>query len=410
MTNPENLYPNFAFDITYKCPDSRARIGLLKTPHGTIETPNFIFCGTKATVKGITPLQLEAEQTDIILSNTYHLMIQPGPDIVAKAGGLHKFMNWNGPMLTDSGGFQVFSMNHGGIAAEIKGSNGQKRTKTLTKITEEGVHFRSYVGGEKLFLSPEKSIQIQRKLGADLIVMFDECTPFHVDKNYTARSMHMTHRWGIRSLEEFKRGNQNGYLGKQALYGIIQGGVYEDLRKEATQFTAENNFFGTAVGGCLGDTKEQMFEVVDMCTPYIHPDRPIHLLGIGAFYDIFEGVKRGMDTFDCVSPTRIARHGWALKKGAKKERLNLRNAIHREDRTPIDEECSCYTCKNYTKSYIHHLLRAKELLSMQLLSIHNIHTMNRLMRDVRTAIKDNSLEALQKEWLCEGHIREYVTH
>ena len=396
-------YPGFAFDILHRDPASRARIGRLTTPHGTIETPNFIFCGTKATVKGVTPDQLRAERTDIILSNTYHLMIQPGAETVAAMGGLHRFMGWDGPMLTDSGGFQIFAMGHGSVADEIKGRRSLTREKTLLKITEEGAEFRSYMGGEKLFLTPERSIDIQRKLGADLIVQLDECTPFHVDRDYTAKSMRMSHRWGDRSLAEFERGgglSANGL--PQALYGIIQGGVYPDLRKESAEYTRDRPFFGTAVGGSLGSHKDQMAEVVGMCMPHIHPDRPVHLLGIGGIVDIFAGVEQGIDTFDCVSPTRIARHGWALMPGAKGERLNLRNAAHKQDPRPIDESCDCHACRNFSRAYLHHLFKADELLGPQLLSIHNIATMNRLMRDVRAGIATGTLDAVRKRWVWQG--------
>ena len=401
-------YPNFGFEIDHRDPESKARTGRLTTPHGAIETPNFIFCGTKAAIKGVTPGQMREAGTDIILSNTYHLMIQPGADRVAQMGGLHRFMGWDGPMLTDSGGFQIFSMGHGGVADEIKGRRNRDaksgggddtggRTPSLTKISEEGAEFRSYLDGSKLFLSPESSIQIQRKLGADLIVQLDECTPFHVERDYTARSMAMSHRWGDRSIAEFERGDD----GSQALYGVIQGGVYPDLRRESTDYTADRPFFGTAVGGSLGAHKDQMYEVVGHCAPFIHPDRPVHLLGIGGFGDIFAGVRLGMDTFDCVHPTRVARHGWALMKGAPNERVNLRNSRFRDDPAPIDESCDCATCATYSRAYINHLLKAGEILSMTLLSIHNVATMIRLMADVRAAIRSGGLQEAEKAWLAD---------
>lgn len=385
----------FAFDITHKDPNSYARTGRLTTPHGTIDTPNFIFCGTKATVKGLSPMQLRAEQVDIILSNTYHLMLSPGADLVAEMGGLHKFMNWDGPMFTDSGGFQIFSLGHGSVADEIKGKANRIREKSILKITEEGAEFRSYLDGRKWFLTPESSIDIQRKLGADLIVQLDECTPYHVDKEYTARSMEMSCRWGDRSLAEWKRKDD----GKQKMYGIVQGGVYPDLRKESCEWTKNADFFATAIGGSLGSTKEQMYEVVAMCAPMIHPTRPVHLLGIGSFIDVFSNVLSGIDTFDCVSPTRIARHGWAMVKGAPKERLNIRNARYVNDPDPVDSTCDCMACKNHSRSYIHHLFRVGELLGMQLLSIHNVATMTRLMRDVRKGIATGTLDQIKKEWI-----------
>jgi len=386
----------FSFTITHKDPNSYARTGSYETPHGTIDTPNFIFCGTKASVKGLSPQQLREAGSDIILSNTYHLMLSPGPDLVEEMGGLHKFMSWDGPMFTDSGGFQIFSLGHGGVADEIKGrKQGHARPKSILKITEEGAKFRSYVDGKYFFLTPEGSVDIQRKLGADLIVQLDECTPFHVDKSYTEKSMAMSMRWGDRSLAEWKRKDD----GRQKMYGIVQGGVYPDLRKESCEYTASRDFFATAIGGSLGAHKEQMYEVVAMCAPWIHPERPVHLLGIGSFIDVFSNVRSGIDTFDCVSPTRIARHGWAMVKGAEKERMNMRNAQFARDADPIDKSCPCTTCKNHSRSYIHHLFRVGEMLGMQLLSIHNVATMNRLMREVRMAIRTNSLDAVQKEWV-----------
>ena len=386
---------SFKFDITHKDPQSRARTGRLTTPHGAIDTPNFIFCGTKASVKGLSPLQLREAGTDIILSNTYHLMLSPGADLIGEMGGLHKFMNWDGPLFTDSGGFQIFSLGHGSVADEIKGRRTTNRPKTFLKISEQGAEFRSYLDGRKFFLTPESSVEIQRKLGADLIVQLDECTPFHADKDYTARSMEMSMRWGDRSLAEHERHDN----GKQAMYGIVQGGVYPELRKISCEYTRDRNFFSTAIGGSLGANKEQMYEVVAMCSEYIHQARPVHLLGIGSFIDIFTNVRQGIDTFDCVSPTRTARHGWAMVKGAPRERVNLRNAQFMKDPTPVDESCGCYTCRNHSKSYIHHLFRVGETLGMQLLSIHNVATMNRLMREVRRAITGGTLDAVQKEWV-----------
>lgn len=385
----------FAFDIIHKDPNSYARLGRLTTPHGTIDTPNFIFCGTKASVKGLSPQQLREAKSDIILSNTYHLMLSPGPDLIADMGGLHKFMGWDGPMFTDSGGFQIFSLGHGSVADEIKAKGRGFRNKTFLKLTEEGAHFKSYLDGKEFFLTPEGSIDIQRKLGADLIVQLDECTPFHVDKDYTARSMELSMRWGDRSLAEWKRGDD----GKQKMYGIVQGGIYPDLRKESCEYTRDRDFFATAIGGSLGAHKEQMYEVVAMCSPHIHPDRPVHLLGIGSFIDVFSNVRSGMDTFDCVSPTRIARHGWAQVKGAPKERMNLRNAQYARDQDPVDSTCGCTSCQNHSRSYIHHLFRVSEQLGMQLLSIHNVYTMNRLMREVREAIRTNTLDQVQKDWV-----------
>lgn len=389
-------YPNFSFDITARDEKSNARVGRLKTPHGEIETPNYIFCGTKATVKNVSPAGLHEAKTDIILSNTYHLMLQPGADLVEKMGGLHKFMGWNGPMLTDSGGFQVFSLGEGTMANEIKGkSNKGYDNKNLVKITEEGCVFKSYIDGRTINLTPEYSMEIQRKLGADLLMQFDECTPYHVDKDYTARSMEMSIRWGDRCLAEFERHDN----GAQALYGIVQGGVYPDLRKFSAEYTADRPFFGTAIGGCLGGSDEEMYTVVASSMPYVHEDRPVHFLGIGQIKDVFRFVRLGIDTFDCVIPTRLARHGTAFIKGSANETINLKNAKYREDETPLDERVGIPASCEFSKAYLHHLLKSDELLASQLLAQHNIATMNMLMREVREAIKTGTLDQLEKEWL-----------
>lgn len=389
-------YPHFGFDITFQDKASRARIGRLKTPHGTIETPNYIFCGTKATIKNLSPAQLYEAQTDIILSNTYHLMLQPGAGLVEKMGGLHRFMNWNGPLLTDSGGFQVFSMGGGQGADEIKGRNkGYEAKKSLLDITEEGAVFRSHIDGTKIKLTPELSMEIQRKLGADLLMQFDECTPYHVTKEYTARSMEMSMRWGDRCLVEFERNND----GKQGIYGIVQGGVHADLRAISASYTKDRPFFGTAIGGCLGGTDEEMERVVASSVPFIHPARPVHFLGIGRIRDVFRFVRLGIDTFDCVIPTRLARHGVAFLKGQQGETINLKNAKYRQDDTPLDAGMDIPCSNAFSKAYIHHLLKSNELLASQILAQHNVATINRLMREIRAAIPLGALDALEKEWL-----------
>lgn len=390
-------YPNFGFEVTHKDEKSGARVGKLKTPHGTIETPNYIFCGTKASVKNISPAQLSEAQTDIILANAYHLMIQPGADLIEEMGGLHKFMNWNGPMMTDSGGFQVFSMGHGTCADEIKGRNTATKKESLSKITEEGAFFKSYHDGRNLKLDPETSMEIQRKLGADIIMQMDECTAYQVTKDYTAKSMEMSMRWGDRSLAAF----QKTHDGSQGLYGIVQGGVYKDLRTTSAQYVASRPFFGTAIGGCLGGSDEEMYGILEWCQPHNHPDRPIHFLGIGRIKDVFHSVRYGIDTFDCVMPTRIARHGMALMKGIKNERINLINSKFKNDPEPLDSSMDIACSRDYSKAYIHHLLKAGEMLGYQIVSQHNIAVINRLMREVREAIKNGTLDELQKEWLPE---------
>lgn len=385
---------NFAFDILHQDTKTDARIGRITTPHGAIETPNFIFCATKAAMKACAPQDLRDLGVDIILSNTYHLLIQPGSQLVEKMGGLHEFMQWHGPMLTDSGGYQIFAMGHGSISAEIKRKSITGRRRTLSKITEEGALFQSYTDGKEIFLTPESSIQIQRELGADLIVMLDECTPFHVDKEYTARSMRMTHRWGDRCLAEFNRSDD----GRQQLYGIVQGGVYPDLRREAAEYTASRPFFGTAVGGCLGDTKNAIIEIANYAMPYVAKDRPVHLLGIGGIEEVIRGAALGIDTFDCVSPTRMARHGWALAPFEESGRINIRNAQYREDKRPLDETLGNEASGAFSRAYLHHLFRANEMLGMQLLTQHNIAVMVRLMADVRAAIRAGDMAGLASRY------------
>lgn len=395
-------YPNFDFEITHVCKNTGARTGLLKTPHGTIETPNYIFCATKAAIKGLSPEMLNEAGTDIILSNTYHLMLQPGADLVEKMGGLHKFMNWDKPLLTDSGGFQVFSLGEGTMANEIKGKDKGYENKSLISITEEGCVFKSHIDGQKIKLTPESSMDIQRKLGPDLLMQFDECTPYHVDKDYTARSMEMSMRWGDRCLTQFERHDN----GAQGLYGIIQGGVHSDLRRISAEYTKDRPYFGTAVGGCLGGSDKEMETVVAASLPYAAPDRPVHFLGIGQMKDVFRFVRYGVDTFDCVIPTRLARHGTAFMQGAREqgggaETINLKNAKYRDDHSPLDERNGVSASSQYSKAYIHHLFKAGEILGVQLLAQHNVATINRMMREIRHAIKNDALDALQKDWLLQ---------
>ncbi len=406
--------PGFAFDSAPAPTLDRARLGTLTTPHGTVQTPAFIFCATKAAMKATTIPQVRAADTQFILSNTYHLMLQPGPEVVADHGGLHAFTGWNGPMLTDSGGFQVFSLAHGGVAEEIKSTRKfEVSQKSVLKITEEGVAFRSHIDGRREMLTPERSIEIQRQLGADIILTFDECTPFHVGRAYTARSLALTHRWTDRSIARYAAdfgdyAPREGSAGMQGLYGISQGGVYDDLRRASAAFLLERPFFGHAIGGSLGQSKAQMYEVVDFTNAALASPKPVHLLGIGGVEDVFHCVTLGIDTFDCVAPTRMARHGAALVPAAVGEgaavkrsepRLNMRNARFKTDRTPLDPSCGCETCTTYTRAYLHHLFKADELTGQTLLTIHNIATMNRVMADVRTGIAVGSLDDARRFWL-----------
>lgn len=377
----------FSFTVLHRDGGSRARGALLRTPHGEIETPNFVFCATRGAIKGLTMEQMRACGAEYILANTYHLMLQPGEERVARQGGLHKMMNWPGPLLTDSGGFQIFSLGHGWIADEIKGRRKQAQRSDLVRIDEEGAVFRSYVDGSLCQLTPESSIEIQAKLGADFSVVLDECTPYHVDRSYTEKSMRMSHRWALRSLDRFNRIND----GRQALFGIVQGGVYPDLRAESVSFVAEQPFFGQAIGGCLGANKEQMFEVVDQCAGGLHPTRPVHLLGIGGITDLWRGVALGVDTFDCVHPTRLARHGGALCRpdlNEGREHLNLRNARFAEDSEPLDPSLPCPASTDYSRAYIHHLVKCGEPLGGQLLAMHNVCFVMRTIREIRQAIQN----------------------
>ncbi len=390
-------YPGFGFEVLEAAPNGRARLGRLETPHGSLHTPAFIFCATKGAIKAAAPADLEAADVDIILANTYHMLLQPGPDLVAEMGGLHRFMGWDGPMLTDSGGFQIFSLGAGGAADEIKSSGSRAGSGTLLqKLTEEGAIFRSPRDGAYHTLTPESSIRIQHKLGADLVVVLDECTPYHVDRDYTAGSLAMTHRWAARSLEEFARQND----GRQALYGVVQGGIYEDLRREGAEYISGQPFFGHAVGGCLGAQEEQMYDVVEYSMAGLRRDRPVHLLGIGGVRDIWEGVEMGVDTFDCVTPTRIARHGWALAREADGFRLNLRNARFKSDPAPLEEDCDCAACRRFGRAYVHHLLKANEILGLHLLTVHNIRFMTRLMATIRASLLAGRFAETKAAWLA----------
>ncbi len=349
--------------------ETKARLGKIETNYGTVETPMFMPVGTRATVKSLTPEQIRECNAGIILSNTYHLWLRPGEDIVKKAGGLHKFMNWNGPILTDSGGFQVFSL----------AKNKEK------DICEEGVHFKSHIDGKDLFLTPEKSIEIQNMLDSDIAMSFDECPPASASYEYLKNSIERTIRWAERGKKVHSNDNQ-------ALFGIVQGGAYEDLRKYSAINTVKLNFDGYSIGGVAndGESKEDMYKAIDYSVPYLPKDKVRYLMGVGEPIDIIEGVIRGVDIFDCVLPTRIARHGQAFTRDGK---INFHNAKYKEDFSPIEENCDCYTCKNYTKSYIRHLINTNEMLGGSLLSIHNIRFLIKLTEELREAIKnDNILE------------------
>ena len=391
------------FEVSKQSLSSKARLGSINTVHGEVKTPSFIFCGTKATVKSILPHQLRSAKTQIILSNTYHLMLQPGPDIISKEKGLQNFTQWRGPMMTDSGGYQIFSLGHGSVSEEIKGKNKNIKKKSLIKISEEGAIFRNYLNGDKVYLTPERSIELQRHFCADLIFVLDECTPFNVSKKYTENSMYLSHRWAKRFSDAFKNtysnfDSQSGSSGKQHLFGIIQGGVYEDLRKIACEETCSGDYNGLAIGGSLGGSKEQMHDIFSFCSDLIDKSKPVHVLGIGGLDDILHGVSCGYDTFDCVSPTRIARHGIMLSRLSTKG-INLNNSKFKNDHSFIDEECELPEINNFSKSYLHHLFKANEILGIVILSLYNIWFMNKFFEEIRVNIQNDTFEIFKKNFL-----------
>jgi queuine tRNA-ribosyltransferase len=378
---------------------TRARTGLITTPHGPIETPVFMPVGTRGTVKSLTPGQLKAHGAQIILGNTYHLYLQPGHELIARMGGLHTFMSWDGPILTDSGGFQVFSLVYGGIADEVKGRRPTQQPQAgpnMVKVTEDAVIFRSYIDGSQHVFTPERSIEVQKGIGADIILCFDELPPFRAGYDYTARSLERTHRWEARCLAYHQQQPTD-----QALFGIVHGGVFADLRRMSAEYLRELPFDGLCIGGSLGANKQQIYEVLDMTVPHM-PDRlPRHLLGIGDVDDLIEGVARGIDMFDCVSPTRLGRHGTALVRNpARRWKLNVLNAALREDAGPLDPACGCSTCAHFSRAYIHHLFRAQELLGIHLVSLHNVAFLLDLMRQVRASIASGKFAELHAEWMA----------
>ncbi len=368
--------------FTIQARDGHARAGLIHTAHGDVRTPAFVPLASTATVKALHASEVAALGYDIVLGNTFHLFIQPGPELVQEMGGLHEFMGWRGAIITDSGGYQVFSMGHGSVAEEIK--RRRERPKSMiVSIEEEGVRFRSYLDGSERFMGPETSMEVQAKLGSDIALVFDECTPFHVERDYTARSMERTHRW----LERCLRWHADHAPAGQLVYGIVQGGTYEDLRAQSTAAVAQSAADGIAIGGSLGQSKEQMREVVGWSLRDLPDAPPRHLLGIGDVDDLVHAVGAGIDTFDCATPTRLARHGTALvhDPGAR-WRLDLGKAPHRTSREPIDANCPCPACHEHTRAYLHYLIRANELTAKRLITLHNLTFMAELMRGMREAI------------------------
>ncbi|PID21387.1 tRNA guanosine(34) transglycosylase Tgt [Sporosarcina sp. P3] len=362
--------------ITYEhiktCKQTGARLGIVHTPHGSFETPAFMPVGTQATVKTMAPEELKAMGAGIILSNTYHLWLRPGNEIVKKAGGLHKFMNWDRPILTDSGGFQVFSLSK------------------FRDIKEEGVHFRNHINGDKLFLSPEKAMEIQNDLGADIMMAFDECPPFPATHEYMKASVERTSRWAERCLEAHGRPIDQG------LFGIVQGGEFEDLRKQSARDLVSMDFPGYAIGGLsVGEPKDIMNNVLEFTTPLLPQDKPRYLMGVGSPDSLIDGAIRGIDMFDCVLPTRIARNGTLM---TSEGRVVVKNAKYERDFGPLDPNCDCYACKNYSRAYIRHLIRAGETFGIRLTSYHNLHFLLNLMEQVRQAIREDRLGDFREEF------------
>ncbi|MBU5593576.1 tRNA guanosine(34) transglycosylase Tgt [Amphibacillus sp. MSJ-3] len=360
------------YELIKTCKQTGARLGRVHTPHGSFDTPVFMPVGTLATVKTMSPEELEEIGANIILSNTYHLWLRPGQDIIKEAGGLHKFMNWKHSILTDSGGFQVFSLTD------------------LRKIEERGVHFRSHISGEKLFLSPEKSMEIQNALGSDIMMAFDECPPYPADYKYMKNSVERTSRWAERCLSAHKRPDDQG------LFGIIQGGEYEDLRKQSAKDLSSLDFPGYAIGGLsVGEPKEVMNHILEYTTPLLDTGKPRYLMGVGSPDSLIDGVIRGIDMFDCVLPTRIARNGTCMTSSG---RLVVRNAKFARDFSPLDPNCDCHTCRNYSRAYLRHLIKADEILGLRLCSYHNLYFLLNLMEQVREAIKADRLGDFREEF------------
>ncbi|MFC0212564.1 tRNA guanosine(34) transglycosylase Tgt [Paenibacillus chartarius] len=364
--------------ITYEhiktCKQSGARLGRVHTPHGSFDTPAFMPVGTQATVKTMSPEEVKEMGAGIILSNTYHLFLRPGHETIRKAGGLHKFMNWDRAILTDSGGFQVFSLSEN------------------RKISEEGVEFRSHLNGDKLFLSPEKAMEIQNALGSDIMMAFDECPPYPATYEYVKASTERTSRWAERCLASHARKDDQG------LFAIVQGGAFEDLRKQSAADLTSMDFPGYAIGGLsVGEPKHVMYEVLDYTTPLLPQHKPRYLMGVGSPDALIEGSIRGIDMFDCVLPTRIARNGTCMTSGG---RLVIRNQKYAEDFGPLDPECSCYTCRNYSRAYIRHLIKADETFGIRLTTYHNLHFLQELMKNVRQAIQEDRLLDFRDEFFA----------
>lgn len=372
----------FSFELRHVCAQTGARLGLLHTDHGDFETPLFMPVGTQATVKTLEPNEILEVSEGLILGNTYHLWLQPGDEIVKDHGGIRGFMQWPGALLTDSGGFQVFSLSH------------------IRKITEEGVTFRHHLSGEKLFMSPEDSIRIQNNLDADIIMSFDECPPFHAEYDYMKKSVERTIRWAKRGKDAHAKQNT------QALFGIVQGGPFEELRKRSIDALVEIGFPGYSIGGLsVGESKAEMYRMLAFLKSHMPSDKPRYLMGVGSPDDLVVGAMEGIDMFDCVLPTRLGRHGTAM---TSKGKVVIKNKTYERDMSPLDEHCDCKVCKTYTKSYLRHLLKGEEMLGQRLVTYHNLHFLKSLMKDIRNAIKEDRLGDFQKAFFLEYYGRETI--
>lgn len=370
----------FAFQVVGRCPQSWARAGVIRTPHGEIPTPVFAPVGTQATVKSLSPRELLELGATLILANTYHLYLRPGPEVVASLGGIHPFMGWKGPIMTDSGGFQVFSLEH------------------LRRVDDKGVTFRSHLDGSEQHLTPERVIEVQEQLGADLILCLDICTPYPSSREESEADLRRTHHWAERSLEVHA-------CPDQALFGIVQGGTYALLREESARFFADLDFPGYSIGGLsVGEPKEMMHQMLEVTVPLLPEDKPRHLLGVGSPEDLFECTALGIDMFDCALPTRIARNGSFF---TREGRLNIRNSRYADDPAPIEEGCECYACQNFSRAYLRHLVMAKEILGVRLATIHNLHFMLNLMREIREVISKGDFMALKEEFLASYEVVDY---
>lgn len=415
------------FKILKQDKNKKARVGEIHTPHGIIETPIFVPVGTQATVKSLTPDDLQQIGVQIFFGNTYHLHLRPGEDTIEKLGGLAKFQNWKGATITDSGGFQVFSLanlsqsrvssSKTGISKEdevtLENSSNSKLGKSneqipqqlespkLVKITEDGVLFKSHLDGTQHMFSPEQSIAIQKKIGADIVLSLDQCSTYPIAYDEAKANMERTHRWAVRSLSSFQKPGPFS----QALYGIVQGSVFRDLRKKSAQFISALNFDGIAIGGVsVGESKSEMVNALDWTTPFLPDNKPRHLLGVGDVDDIFEVIGRGVDTFDCVTPSRLGRVGIIFThpptgSPTNRFRYDINKALYSQSNNPLDTECDCYVCQNYTQGYIHHLFRAHELLAYRLATYHNIFFLIHLSKQIRQALLDDKFEKMKKEWL-----------